>query len=119
MKPKLMLTIGGVWFLIEGITGFFMVSGFDFMSYGFSVLSISLGVLCLTARNEPVSKLRNATFLTGFIATFGISLIAYYSQWSGRFIDSPVGYIPPTLWLIVALGFLLVGRADKSSNSSH
>jgi hypothetical protein len=26
--------------------------------------------------------------------------------------DSPAGYIPPTLWLIVALGFFLVGRAN-------
>ncbi len=118
MKPKLMLTIGAIWFLIEGLTGFFMVSGFDFIAYGFSVFCISLGILCLLARNESASKLRNAIFITGFLSTFGVSLIAYYAQWSGVFMDSPIGYIPPTLWLIVAIGFFLVGRANMSSSSN-
>ncbi len=112
MKPKLMLTIGGIWFLIEGITGFFMGGGFDFSAFGFGVFSISLGILCLLMQNEPASKARNAVFITGFLSTFGISLVGYYAQWSGLFMDSPAGYIPPTLWLIVAIGFLLVGRAN-------
>lgn len=117
MKPKLMLTIGGIWFLLEGITGFFMGGGFDFSAFGFSVFSISLGILCLLMRNEPASKARNAVFITGFLSTFGVSLVAYYAQWSGVFMDSPAGYIPPTLWLIVAIGFFLVGRANMSSSS--
>ncbi len=114
MKPKLMLTIGGIWFLIEGITGFFMETGFDFSAFGFSVFSISLGILCLLNRNEPASKARNAVFLTGFLGTFGISLVGFYAQWSGVFMDSAVGYIPPTLWLIVAIGFFMVGRANMT-----
>lgn len=118
MKPKSMLTIGGAWFLIEGLTGFFMVSGFDFASYGFSVFCITLSVVCLMARNEPASKLHNVAFTAGFFSTFGVSIIAYYAQWSGAFMESPIGYIPPTLWLIVALGFFLVGRANLSSGAS-
>ncbi|MCK6585722.1 MAG: hypothetical protein L6Q49_21675 [Anaerolineales bacterium] len=116
MKPKLMLTIGGIWFLIEGVTGFFMAGGFDFSAFGFSVFSITLGILCLLMRNESPSKARNAVFLSGFLSTFGISLVAYYAQWSGLFMDTPIGYIPPTLWLIVAIGFFLVGRANMSAS---
>ena len=112
MKPKLMLTIGGIWFLLEGITGFFMGGGFDFFAFGFSVFSITMGILCLMTRNEPASNARNATFLAGFLSTFGISLVGYYAQWIGLFMDSPAGYIPPTLWLVVAVGFFLVGRAN-------
>lgn len=118
MKPKLMLTIGGGWFLIEGITGFFMEGGFDFFAFGFSVFSITIGILCLLTRNETASKARDAVFMTGFLTTFGVSLVAYYAQWSGRFMDTPAGYIPPTLWLIVAIGFFLVGRANMSSRAS-
>ncbi len=112
MKPKLFLTIAGAWFLIEGVTGFFMGGGFDFFTFGFNVFSITMGILCLLTRNEPVSNARNAVFQTGLLATLGISLVAYYAQWSGLFMDSPAGYIPPTLWLIVAIGFFLVGRAN-------
>ena len=116
MKPKFMLTIGGIWFLIEGITGFFMEGGFAFFTFGFSIFSISLGVLCLLTRNEGATKARNAIFMTGFLSTLGISFIAYYAQWSGVFMDSPVGYVPPTLWLVVAIGFFLVGRANMVSS---
>ncbi len=112
MKPRLMLTIGGIWFLLEGIAGFFMAGGFDFSAFGFSVFSMTLGILCLLMRNEPASKSRNAVFMAGFLSTFGIALVGYYAQWSGLFMDSPAGYIPPTLWLIVAIGFFLVGRAN-------
>jgi len=89
-----------------------MGGGFDFFTFGFNVFSITMGILCLLTRNEPVSNARNAVFQTGLLATLGISLIAYYAQWSGLFMDSPAGYIPPTLWLIVAIGFFLVGRAN-------
>lgn len=118
MKPKLMLTIGGIWFLIEGITGFFMESGFDFFTFAFSVFSITQGILCLLMRNETATKARNAVFMTGFLSTFGISLTGYFAQWSGLFMDTSVGYIPPTLWLIIAVGFFLVGRANMKSSSN-
>jgi hypothetical protein len=77
-----------------------------------------VGILCLLARNELVSKLRDAIFITGFLSTFGVSVIAYYAQWSGKFMDSPLGYLPPTLWLIVTAGFFLVGRANMSTSAS-
>lgn len=115
MTPKRMLTLGGVWYLIEGVAGFFSGSGFDFMRFGFSVFCLSFGVLFFMARNENVSRLRTAVFIVGFLASFGISLAAYYAQWSGRFMDSAIGYISPTLWLVVSVGFFIVGR----DNASH
>lgn len=33
MKPKLFLTIAGAFFLLDGLAGFFMVSGFDFIAW--------------------------------------------------------------------------------------
>jgi 4-amino-4-deoxy-L-arabinose transferase-like glycosyltransferase len=115
MTPKRMLTVGGAWYLIEGAAAFFAGSGFDFMSYGFGILCLSLGILFLLARDELISKVRTAVFAVGFLSTFGISLTAYYAQWSGRFMDSALGYIPPTLWLVVSIGFFIVGRDNTSS----
>ncbi len=115
MKPKLMLTIAGVYYLLDGLAGFFMVSGFDFIAYGYSIFCMSLGALFLMTRNEAPSKARNAIFMTGFLSSFGAALVGFFAQWSGKFMDSPVGYIPVSLWLIVAIGFFLVGRANMST----
>lgn len=118
MKPKLFLTVAGVYFLLDGFAGFFMVNGIDFITWAYSIFCMSLGVLFLMTRNEAASMARNSIFMTGFLASFFVSLIAYYAQWSGRFMDSPAGYIPPTLWLLVAIGFFLVGRPNLSSTGS-
>ena len=112
MKPKLFLTIAGAFFLLDGLAGFFIVSGFDFITWAYNIFCMSLGALFLMTRNEAASTARNAVFMTGFLASFFVSLAAYYAQWSGLFLDSPAGYIPPTLWLLVAIGFFLVGRAN-------
>ena len=116
MKPKVMLTIAGVFFLLDGLAGFFMVNGFDFIAYGYSIFCMSLGALFLMTRSEESSKARNAIFVTGFLSSFAVALIGFYAQWSGKFMDSPAGYIPVSLWLVVAIGFFLVGRANMSAN---
>lgn len=115
MTPKRMLTLGGVWYLVEGVAGFFSGSGFDFMRFGFSVFCLSLGGLFLFARNENISKLRAAVFAVGFLASLGVSLSAYYAQWSGRFMPNALGYIVPTVWLVMAFGFLAVGLGGAST----
>lgn len=66
MTPKRMLTIAGVWYLLEGATAFFTGIGFDFMSYGFGILGLSLGILFLAARDELASKLRIVVFCDRF-----------------------------------------------------
>lgn len=115
MTPKRMLVIGGTWYLIEGVAGFFSGTGFDFMRFGFGIFCLSLGLLFVMARNENVSKLRTAVFMVGFLASFGISLIAYFAQWSGRFMPNALGYILPAVWLVVAIGFFLVGLGNTST----
>lgn len=111
MNIKWMFTIGGVWYLIEGVSVFFTTAGFYFMAYGFGLFCVSLGLLFLMTRNEAPSRLRTTILLIGFLSAFGISLIAYYAQWSGAFLDSAFGYITATLWLIIAIGFFLVRRS--------
>lgn len=115
MTPKRMLTIGGIWYLIEGVAGFFSGTGFDFMRFGFGTFCLSLGLLFLMARDENVSKMRTAVFMVGFLASLGVSLSAYYAQWSGMFMPNALGYILPTIWLIVSLGFFLVGLNNTST----
>ena len=118
MKPKLLLTVAGVLFVLGGIAGFFLVSGYDYTAYGSAVAYLSLGVLFWLARDIPASKALNAVILTGTIATFGGSLVALYGQYSGTYMDTAVGYIPGLMYLGLAVWFFLVGRANMSSGAS-
>lgn len=113
MKIKWMFTIGGIWYLIEGFSVFFTTGGFTFMSYGFGLFCISLGVLFLMTRNEAPSRLRTTILFIGFLSAFCISLLAFYAQWSGAFLDSAFGYVTATLWLMISLGFFLVRRSKS------
>jgi hypothetical protein len=29
--------------------------------------------------------------------------------------DSPIGYLPPALWLLIAVGFFLTGHASRTA----
>lgn len=116
MKPKLLLTVAGAFYLLGGVAGFFIVPGYDYNAYGAAVLTISLGVLFWLARDIPQSKALNAVMIAGFLATFGGSLVALYGQWSGTYMDTAVGYIPGLVWLAMAVWFFLVGRANMSAS---
>lgn len=118
MKPKLMLTIAGIFYLLDGLAAFFMVANFDFIAWAYGIFCLSLGALFLMSRNEAASRARNAIFIAGLLSSLGTSLAAYFAQWSGKFLDSPVGYLPPTLWLLVAIGFFLVRRANLPASAS-
>lgn len=115
MKPNLFLTIAGVYYLLDAVAEIFQPDGFDFTPYAYVVFGLSFGALLLLIRNEPASKTRDAIFMSGFLSSLGIGLIAFYAQWSGTFMDSAVGYISPLLWFLVATGFFLVGRANMSA----
>jgi hypothetical protein len=118
MKPKLLLTIAAVLYVLGGISSFFMSGGFDYFAYGGAVTYLSLGVLFWLARDIPVSRALNAVMLTGTIALFGGSLVALYSQYSGAYMDTAVGYIPGLVYLGMAVWFFLAGRANMSSGAS-
>ena len=115
MKPGLFLTVAGIYYLLDAIAEIFQPSAFDFTPYAYSIFGLSFGVLLLMIRNEPVSKTRDAIFMSGFISSLGIGLVAFYAQWSGTFMTSAVGYISPLLWFLVATGFFLVGRRNMST----
>ena len=118
MKPKLLLSVAGVLFILGGIAGFFMAGGYDYVAYGGAVAYLSLGMLFWLARDIPVSKALNAVMLTGTIATFGGGLVALYGQYSGTYMDTAVGYIPGLMYLGLAVWFFLVGRANMSTSTS-
>jgi hypothetical protein len=115
MKPSLFLTVAGIYYLLDAIAETFQPDGFDFTPYAYVVFGLSFGVLLLLIRNEPASKTRDAIFMSGFISSMGIGLVAFYAQWRGTFMDSAVGYISPSLWFLIAAGFFIVGRANMSA----
>lgn len=115
MKPGLFLTVAGAYYLLDAIAEIFQPSAFDFTPYAYVVFGLSFGLLLLLIRNEPASKTRDAIFMTGFLSSLGIGLVAFYAQWSGTFMNSAVGYISPLLWFLVAAGFFTVGRANMSA----
>ena len=118
MKPKLLLMVAGVLFVLGGIAGFFMAGGYDYTAYGGAVAYLSLGVLFWLARDIPTSRALNAILTIGFIATLGGSLVALYGQYSGTYMDTAVGYIPGLLYLGLAVWFFLAGRANMSMNTN-
>ena len=126
MKPKLLLTIAGAYYLLDGLAGFFMVSGFDFIAWGYSIFCMSLGALFLMtrgeesskARNAPASKTLDAVFAGAWIATLGVGLNALYGQFSGNYMDTAAGYIPGVVMLGLAVWFFLASRANESTGGS-
>jgi hypothetical protein len=117
MKPQLMLTIAGVYYILDAIAEIFQSGHFDFAPSAYTVFGLSFGLLFLLARNEPGSKARDAIFLAGFLSSLGVGLVSFYAQWSGTFTDSPLGYLASLLWFLLAAGFFLVGRANMAAQS--
>ena len=118
MKPNVLLMIAGILFLLGGIAGLFIVSGYDYTAYAGSAVALALGILFWLARSAPASKTRDAIFIAGLVATLGMGLNAVYGQWSGNYMDSAAGYIPGVIWLALAVAFFLVGRASMSTSAS-
>ena len=120
MKPKLILTVASVLCLLLtfAVAGYSMQGGFNFPAYLGIVFAFCLSALFWTARNAPVSKPLDAILLTGYLAFFLGSLIAFYAQWSGNYMDSPLGYLEGVAWLAIAVWFFLVGRANRSTSAS-
>lgn len=118
MKPNLMLMIAGVSFLLVGVSGFFMTGGYDYIAFAGSVAAIALGALFLLVRNTPTSKTLDAILIVGGLACLGMALNALYGQWSGNYMNSPVGYLPGVIWLALAAAFFFVGRTNMSTSAA-
>lgn len=117
MKPKIILTVASVLYFLLTLAGFFMTGGeFNFLSYLGILLTFCLAVLFWSVRNALPSKTLDAILFTGFLAFFLGSLIAFYSQWSGNYVDSPAGYLEGVAWMAMGVWFFFVWRANKSTN---
>jgi hypothetical protein len=120
MKPKFILTFASVLCLLLtfGVAGYALQGGFNFPAYLGVAFAFCLGALFWAARNAPVSNSLDAILLTGFLAFFLGSIIACYGQWSGNYIDSPLGYLEGVAWLAMAIWFHAVRRANRSTSTS-
>jgi|GEM_PF-3503635 hypothetical protein len=114
MKTKWMLTIFGIWYIVEGISVFVTAGGFYFMAYGFGIFCIALGLVCVFIRNESPSRLRNSILLVYSLSSLGISLLAFFVTVTGENSNLLNGYIVPTIWLLVAMGFFIISRRSVS-----
>ncbi len=114
MKPKFVLTFASIMFFLWMLASFFEMVGeaFNFFAYQGILLTFCLAVLFWLARNAPPSKMLDAILLVGFLALFLGSLLAFYAQWSGNYMDSPLGYLEGVAWLAVAIWFFAVRRAN-------
>jgi hypothetical protein len=119
MKPKIILTVASVMYLLLTFAGFFMIGGeFNFLAYLGVGLVFSIAILFWSVRNAPASQTLDAVLLLGFLTFFLGSLVAFYAQWSGNYADSPVGNLEGAAWLSMSVWFLLVRRANKSASAS-
>lgn len=118
MKPKFVLTVASVLYFLLTFAGFFMVGErFNFLAYLGILFTFCLAVLFWSVRNGPQSKPLDAILFMGFLAFFLGSFIAFYSQWSGNYMDSPAGYLEGVAWLAMAVWFFFVWRANLSANA--
>ena len=118
MKPKFILTVTSVAYLLLGLANFFSISDFNFPAYIGVVFTLCLAILFWLVRNAPTSKTLDAIFIIGTLAFFLGSLLAFYAQWSGNYMDSPAGYLEGVAWLAMAIWYFLVGRANMSTRAS-
>ena len=119
MKPKLVLTVASVLYLVLGLYGFFAVAAgeFNFQAYLSVVFTFCLSFLFWRSRNAPVSKSLDAVLFTGLLAFFAGGILALYAQWSGNYLDTAYGYFESLFWLAMAVWFFLVGRVNMSTGA--
>ena len=118
MKPKIVLTVASVLYFLLTLASFFMTGdGFNFLAYLAIVFALCVAMLFWSVRNAPPSQTLNAILFTGFLMFSLGSLIAFYGQWSGNYMDSPLGYLEGVAWLAMAVWFFLAGRANKSAGA--
>lgn len=117
MKPKIVLTVASVLYLMLGLYGLFSMGDFNFAAYIGVVFTLCLVVLFWLARNAPASQALDAILITGFLAFFLGGILALYFQWSGNYIDSAYGYLEGVVWLGMAVWFFFVARANRSTQT--
>lgn len=120
MKPKTVLTVASVLYFLLTLASFSMVGdGFNFLSYLAIVFTLCFAILFWSVRNAPPTKTLDAVLLVGCLAFFMGSILGFYAQWSGNYMDTPLGYLEGVAWLAMAIWFFAVRRANLSSNTGN
>ena len=118
MKPKIVLAVASVMYFLLTLASFSMTGGgFNFLPYLAIVFTFCLAILFWSVRNAPPSGALNAVLFTGFLAFFLGSLLAFYAQWSGNYMESPLGYLEGVAWLAMAVWFFFVWRGNRSASA--
>ena len=128
MKPKLLLTLASIEIALIGLLGLFVPTT---TSYGFEVnmpaylnataripfsLFIGLAVVNWFARNAEASKARNAIFLGNMVGhLLWAILVAITVLTPGA---QPAGWVAVVIYLLFAVAFFVVGRANMSTSAS-
>ncbi|MFN2126174.1 MAG: hypothetical protein ACK2UP_21985 [Candidatus Promineifilaceae bacterium] len=121
----MMFTITAIVLLLFGLLSFFAppaLAGTD-VTAGFSakisgVIMIALGVMAWLVRNAEPSKTRDAVVL-GYILLF--ALWACVSLYGVFLVDMPshtISWVPALLQALIAIGFVVAGRANMSTSVS-
>lgn len=115
MKPKIVLTVASILYFVLALYSIVTTgNGFDFLAYLAIIFTLCLAILFWSVRNAPPSGTLNSILFTGFLAFLLGGILGLYGQWSGNYMDSPVGYLDGVAWLGMAVWFMLVWRANKS-----
>ncbi len=120
MKPKTILTVASILYLLLTLSGFFMVVGeFNFLAYLGIGFTFSVAILFWSVRSASPSQMLDAILLMGFLTFLLGSIIAFYAQWSGNYMDLPLGYLEGVAWLAMAVWFFFVRRANRSASATR
>ena len=128
MKPKFLLTLASIEIALIGLLGLFIPTT---TSYGFEVntpaylnataripfsLFFGLAVVNWFARNAEASKARDAIFLGNTVGhLLWAILVAITVLTPGA---QPAGWVAVVIYLLFAVAFFVVGRANMSTNIS-
>ncbi len=119
MKPKIILTVASILYFVLALSSIFITgNGFNFHAYLAIAFAFCLAVLFWSVRNAPHDKTLDSVLLAALLTFFLGGILALYGQWSGNYMDSPLGYLDGAVWLAIAVWFFFVRRANKSVSAS-
>jgi len=128
MKPKLLLTLASIEIALIGLLGLLTSAT---TSYGFEVNMpdyfnataripfgpfIGLAIVNWFARNAEASKARDAIFLGNTVGHILWTILVVLTVLTPG--AQPAGWVFAVIYLLFAVAFFMVGRANMSTNAS-
>jgi hypothetical protein len=127
MKPKLLLTLAAIYFLIGGLSHLFAPDLNYYLDAGTSTYSlniiratgslfIGLAFVLWFARNAAASKARDAIFLGNAVGFFINVIFVVVAALTPDGVAMTWGIA--VINLLFAIGFFVIGRANMSTNTN-